>query len=248
MNIFGRLHRSITRRPWRMMGLRAAAGRLFPNYKLTWDHLEWFYDPWFNGFLERFGERRGFNAHRRWTVWQFLRLISGVEGETAECGVYLGASSWLMCAGNGGRTHHLFDSFEGLSKPGKDDGGTWIPGDLAAGEELVRSKLEGFVDQCVFHRGWIPDTFGEVADRKFAFVHIDVDLYQPTRDSIAFFYPRLTPGAVLICDDYAFQTCPGATKAIDEFLADKPEKMIRLDAGGGFIIKGVETPEPAMKP
>ena len=39
--------------------------------------------------------------------------------------------------------------------------------------------------------------------------------------------------AVLLCDDYACTTCPGATEAIDRFLGDKPEKMVSLDAGGG---------------
>ncbi|HEX3704868.1 MAG TPA: TylF/MycF/NovP-related O-methyltransferase, partial [Vicinamibacterales bacterium] len=49
-------------------------------------------------------------------------------------------------------------------------------------------------------------------------LHIDVDLYEPTRDSIAFLYERMNPGGIVVCDDYGFMTCPGATKAIDEFL------------------------------
>ncbi len=46
-------------------------------------------------------------------------------------------------------------------------------------------------------------------------------------------------GGVIICDDYGFATCPGATKAIDEYLRDKPEKMVMLSDGGGFLIKGI---------
>ena len=42
----------------------------------------------------------------------------------------------------------------------------------------------------------------------------------------------------MTCDDYACTTCPGATKALDDFLKDRPEKMIALDAGAGFFIKG----------
>jgi len=88
--------------------------------------------------------------------------------------------------------------------------------------------------------------FPEVADRRFAFVHIDVDLHQPTKDSVDFFYPRLAAGGVLLCDDYGSTWCPGATRACDEFLADKPEKMIRLDAAGGFLIKGTSTGPPGI--
>ncbi len=50
-------------------------------------------------------------------------------------------------------------------------------------------------------------------------------------------------GGIIMCDDYGFATCPGATKSIDDFLKDKPEKMISLSVGGGFMIKGTKTGE-----
>ena len=64
--------------------------------------------------------------------------------------------------------------------------------------------------------------------------------------SIAFFYPRLSKGGILLCDDYGFTSCPGATTAIDKFLSDKPEKMISLDSGGGFFIKGTAIASEAL--
>jgi O-methyltransferase len=243
-----RVVRFVRRKGWREPGARVAvvrviANRVVPDYRLTWPQMDWWHDADFNSYLERFGERDGFNTHRRWTLWQLLRLVAAVEGETAECGVFRGASSWLICtATNGkGRKHHLFDSFEGLSAPEAADGAHWKPGDLAAGEDVVADNLRRFVDRLVFHKGWIPDRFGDVQDRQFAFVHVDVDLRQPTLDSLEFFYPRLSQGAVLLCDDYGCTNCPGATEAIDRFLADKPEKMMSLDAGGGFFIKGIPT-------
>ena len=233
----------------RLFALKSVADRLLPDYRLSWHQIDWWDDKDFNAFLERFGERGGFNTHRKWTLWQLLRLTAAVDGDTAECGVYRGGSSWLICASNRdrGRTHHLFDSFEGLSNPRAEDGGYWKPGDLATGEQAVLDNLAPFADQLAFHKGWIPDRFPDVEGKTFSFVHVDVDLYQPTLDSIAFFYPRLGPGAILLCDDYAFTNCPGATKAVDDFLADKPEKMLALDAGSGFFIKGIRT-EPASRP
>lgn len=225
---------------WRLFTLLFAGQRLIRDYRFTWPQMEWWRNPEFNAYLERFGERRRFNTHRRWMLWQLLGLIEAVEGDTAECGVFKGAGSWLICAANQGtdRTHHLFDSFEGLSAPEANDGAYWKLGDLSAGEEEVCRNLEPFAEQLSFHKGWIPDRFPDVADKKFAFVHIDVDLRQPTLASFEFFYPRLSPGAILLCDDYAFTSCPGATEAIDTFLVGKPEAMIALDGGGGFVIKG----------
>ncbi|HXF53348.1 MAG TPA: TylF/MycF/NovP-related O-methyltransferase [Hyphomicrobiaceae bacterium] len=73
--------------------------------------------------------------------------------------------------------------------------------------------------------------------RDFAVVHIDVDLYQPTRDSLAFFYSRMSPGGFIVCDDYGSALCPGAKRACDEFMADKPEKIIRLTSGQCLIVR-----------
>ena len=107
--------------------------------------------------------------------------------------------------------------------------------------DVVAKNLAPFASFLSFHKGWIPDRFQDVADDRFAFVHVDVDLRQPTIDSVTFFHSRLSPGGILLCDDYGCSTCPGATQSINAFLADKPEKMISLDAGGGFFIKGKST-------
>jgi hypothetical protein len=187
------------------------------------------------------------NSGRRWMVYQLLRMTESVRGDTAECGVFQGATSYIICAfteaAGLARTHHVFDSFEGLSEPTAIDGWHWRKHDLACDLASVERRLARF-SHVRYYQGWIPQRFPEVKDQTFAFVHIDVDIYEPTRDSLAFFYPRLSPGAILLCDDYGFATCPGATKAVEEFLADKPEKMIALSDGGGFIIKGRSVAEP----
>jgi hypothetical protein len=238
-----RKFRSLASRDARLAALKMFSDVLIPDYRLTWHQMVWWNDVDFNHYLDSFNERRGFNTHRRWALWQLLRLVANVPGNTAECGVFEGSSSWLICAAtqSQGRIHHLFDSFEGLSEPGPEDGAHWQAGALSAGEDIVLKKLKPFKDSLVFHKGWIPGRFPDVADRSFAFVHVDVDLYQPTLDSIEFFYPRLSQGGILVCDDYGCTTCPGATEAINRFLEDKPEKMISLDAGGGFLVKGVLT-------
>ena len=219
------------------------AAKLVPTYRLGWYQVDWWADADFEEFLQKFGEPRSLNAHRRWTVKQLIRLTAGLPGDTAECGAYKGATSWLITDANRKngahpRVHHIFDSFEGLSDPGENDLPYWKRGALACGIDEVRASFAEFGDAVKLYQGWIPSRFAEVDRRTFCFVHIDVDLYEPTRDSIAFFYERLTHGGVIVCDDYGFATCPGATRACDDFLASKPEKMLELPDGGGFFIKG----------
>jgi len=165
-----------------------------------------------------------------------------MRGDKAQCGVFKGASSYLICMANQKvrheKTHHMFDSFAGLSKPSAVEGGFCSEGDLACSLDVVKANLSEFDEDAVrFQRDWIPERFPDVGDQRFSFVHIDVDLYGPTRDSLAFFYPRMQAGGIILCDDYGFTTCPGATVAFDEYLLDKPEPMIGLPCGGGFLIK-----------
>ena len=105
----------------------------------------------------------------------------------------------------------------------------------------VRDVLFGIepkdFDFVVFHSGWIPEKFHEVSDVRFCFVHLDVDLFQPTLDSLSFFYDKMSPGGIILCDDYGFITCPGARKAMNSFFADKPEEIVSLPTGQGFVVK-----------
>jgi O-methyltransferase len=171
-------------------------------------------------------------AERRFVLGQFALALADLPGDTAEAGVYDGTSSRIIC-GALSRPHHAFDSFEGLSEPTQADGYYWHAGDLTVSEPEVRESLERLGARV--YRGWIPEVFREAAIKSLCLAHVDVDLYEPTRDSFAFFYPLLTPGGVLICDDYGFATCPGARRAVDEFMTDKPERVIHLPTGQGLI-------------
>jgi hypothetical protein len=86
--------------------------------------------------------------------------------------------------------------------------------------------------------GWIPARFDEVGDRAFAFVHVDVDLYQPTRDSLEFFFPRLAAGGALVVDDYNWARFPGARTAVDEFVRkQRPALFLPFQVGGCLLMK-----------
>ncbi|WP_320172914.1 TylF/MycF/NovP-related O-methyltransferase [Maridesulfovibrio sp.] len=219
-----------------------ACGKIFcPEYRFKSPHVDWWNDEEFCNYLSAMGEDWLMNSDRRWNMLQFMKFAHAVPGDTAECGAYRGSSSYLICKENkeagSNRHHHIFDSFEGLSEPNEFDGGHWEKNALQASEVELMENLQEFVENISVYKGWIPDHFHKVEDLKFSFVHIDVDLYAPTLQSIRFFYPRLNPGGVLVCDDYGVGTCPGCTKAINEFMADKPESVISLSTGACVLIK-----------
>jgi hypothetical protein len=214
---------------------------LVPDVKVGEYGRIYFGDKDFADFYERFAENNYRAYDRRWTVGQLARYAVSLPGSFAECGVYRGATAYLLARtlarfGGPGRVVHLFDSFAGLSRPVDEDGLYWAEGDMAASLEEVRWRLADHIDRVAVHPGWIPSRFDEVAGESFAFVHIDVDLYEPTRDSLAFFYDRMVEGGLILCDDYGFASCPGARRAMDEFFTVHSETIVHLPTGQGLVL------------
>lgn len=229
----------------RFHALKDLGSILTPSYRSKWPQMDWWSDEHYNHYLEQFGEADGMISDRRWTLNQLLHLADSVPGDTAECGAFSGVSSHIICQANKyatcqGKRHYRFDSFEGLSKAEGVDGVHGTKGDSAYGVEHVQEKLCEF-DLTDYYSGWIPDKFSDVEELQFSFVHIDVDRHQAAGDSIAFFYPRMTDGGVILVGDYGITSRQGVTEAVDEFLSDKPERMLRLSGRGGFLLKGIRT-------
>lgn len=159
---------------------------------------------------------------------------TGLEGDVAECGCFRGLSSHLLLGrmkradrAFDGSGYHVFDSFEGLSEPAAADA---VTGDgpvaervrrmckrgwFAAPLEVVKQGLAEFPG-VEYHKGWIPQSLQGLPERRYRFVHLDLDLHDPTLGALEYFFPRLVPGAVVVCDDYDW---PGERKAVDGFCA-----------------------------
>ena len=223
----------------RYQAAEALTTAVYPKYKFSEFGRIYLEDDAFLAYYSRFMDAGNWHSlDRKYTASELLKLVVHLEGDVAECGTYKGATSYLLCRAfrNLSLLVHLFDSFEGLPDPASIDGTYWRKGSLTAAEAELRNSLQEF-DNYRIYKGWIPDRFSDVADRRFRFVHIDVDLYRPTRDSLEFFYPRLVAGAVVLLDDHGFKSCPGAKKAADEFFADKAEDLSLLSTGQAFTIK-----------
>jgi len=214
------------------------------GFELYRSNLVWPTDEAFASLQTEWPMSRGMSNDRRFFLFNTSRRIRHIEGASADVGVRFGTSSFFILKGLGdpSKPHHLFDSFEGLSEPAPEDrkvqtpASFWKKGDLMVGEEVPRNNLAQFAN-CSFHKGWIPERFPDVSQRRFCFVHIDVDLYQPTLDSLGFFYERTAPGGVIVCDDYGFNSCPGAAKALEEFFSGKKETLFHIPTGQALVVK-----------
>jgi ADP-heptose:LPS heptosyltransferase len=214
----------------------------------------WYKPPFthvYGGFFPRNSDRRARQimeftstdlVRRDMLILQMRTVIDEeVEGDFAEVGVYRGATAKLIHHYAPERHLHLFDTFSGFDRR-----------DLALEMGIEREKAkEQFKNVTVadmlhhvspvnenihVHPGLFPDSFPlELRDRQFAFVHLDLDLYEPTIAGLRLFYERMPRGGIIVVHD--FNAWFGARQAVDDFFRDKPEIPIAMpDKSGSAVI------------
>lgn len=168
-------------------------------------------------------------------VFHFAAAATKLAGDFAEVGVYRGGSAKIICEAKRERPLHLFDTFEGLPATGDHD---WSFAERQYTESLpaVQSYLqEDEYPNVFFYKGLFPETAKPVEDKRFAFVHLDVDLLSSTLDSLEFFYPRMEKAGIILSHD--FSTTFGVRKAFYDYFADKPEPVFELGTSQCFAVK-----------
>ena len=175
-------------------------------------------------------------------IFQLLETTLPLPGNVAECGVWQGST--LLPTGLFLRRRAPakrlvgFDSFQGLNETvsrdvvlgGDDDERKRVGGFSNTSYEAVNQKVRefGLAETATLVPGYFQDTLAAYADWRFCFVHLDCVIYESYKACLEFFYPRLVAGGVILLDEYNDPPWPGCTLAVDEFLADKPEKLTEI--------------------
>jgi O-methyltransferase len=177
-------------------------------------------------------------------IGECAKQCLNLPGEFWEMGVYLGGSASLIGKIGSQKVLRLFDSFEGVSEPcEKDTPVEPVPGGeppMWQGEWHgdMKRALHNVGRECLVHKGWIPETFSEVpADVKVAFLHLDVDLYEPTKAALEFVLPRLCEGGLIAVDDFRYARHPGIEAAIKELLPEWPTLRGTVEVAGQVILR-----------
>lgn len=148
-------------------------------------------------------------------LYRLAWYASALAGEAAEVGVYRGGTSLLIrSAFPRARAVHAFDTFAGIvnadeSRDGHHNGDF---ADLNADETINRLTAAGLT----VHKGLFPATAEDIAAHAFCFAHFDGDTHASCRDFLSFFWPRMTPGGILVFDDWRWHQCKGVERAVME--------------------------------
>jgi len=174
---------------------------------------------------------------RLFTLYEAMRSVSQrFQNESLnaiEVGVYRGGTSHYICSvlqklhGNLSR-FYCVDTFEGHSVQDLPEGneGSHSPSMFSdTSFERVKASLGEFPFAEVL-KARIQDVTEKMADRTFHFIHLDVDIFEPTLFALDFFIPRLAVGGIVCVDDYNKKTCPGVRSAIERVMLEKPGELM----------------------
>jgi Macrocin-O-methyltransferase (TylF) len=181
---------------------------------------------------------RGEEVARALALQRCIALAADVPGDFVECGVGRGASfvALVLIAQAEGRQRHVwgFDSFQGFPDPSAEDDSPRRPrrGELhfgtadEIGARILRSDVDAayYRSHCHLVPGFFDDTLATFTGR-IAFLHLDVDLYRSYRSCLEVLYPKISPGGIVLFDEYTEANFPGARRAIDEYFGDRVREL-----------------------
>lgn len=193
------------------------------------------------------GGRPGIDLHIEWRVavacWA-AQHGSHLKGDFVECGVNTGILSLAICDYVNfnmlDKSFYLFDTFSGIPES--------LMSSFEAKDRLhSNSKYPDCYEQAKLNfsnypraklvRGMVPDTLSKVNVDHVCYLSIDMNIAYPEREAIEFFWPKLSPGAMVVLDDYGWLNYENQKNTMDEFALKVGVEILTLPTGQGLIIK-----------
>ena len=147
---------------------------------------------------------------------------------------------------------YLCDTFTGVAKAGVHDahykGGEHRDTSPRVVEDLLSRKL-GLSNVHIL-QGIFPDTSARLIEGEhetFRFCHVDVNVYQSTKDIVRWVWHRMSPGGIIAIDDYGTCGCEGITKYVDEQAGEADRVIVHNLNGHALLVKIAASGRPARE-
>ena len=214
---------------------------------------------------EKFHILNYFNVMSVASFASFFDFIEKIEGDIVECGIGRSRSLLILSALVAGlklnRRILGYDSFAGFPEPSPHDmsernpqKGEWSHSPSQKYQytqefcRMVLGQADIPLDEINFStiKGFFGDTLPYNDSVNIALLNIDGDLYQSYMDVLQNLYHKVSPGGVIIFDDFAEQDnrgfFPGARLAVKEFLGEQLYGSIRINKYGAYyLVKPLES-------
>jgi hypothetical protein len=193
------------------------------------------------------GGAAGMDLHIEWRVaiacWA-AQHGARLPGDFVECGVNTGVLSLAICEyvdfNSLQKSFYLFDTYAGI--PESQMSGTERPGRLLSNTkypDCYEQTLANFgpFPRAKLVRGLVPDTLATAPIDRVAYLSIDMNIAYPERKAIEYFWPKLSPGAFVVLDDYGWQDYEEQRRSMDDFARGAGVQVLALPTGQGLLIK-----------
>lgn len=163
-------------------------------------------------------------------LYEAYKMTLGVAGHIAELGVYKGAGSLLfgkLCQifEPGSLTQvHGFDWFEGTNPTEEEPNVN--PGSYKEDYQRIVDLVEAQQMNNIVHihkldlTADLPAFFKKFPHLQFKLLFFDAGQYDIVSHALENLWDRLTPGGILLLDQFNHDLSPGETRAVKEFLPD----------------------------
>ena len=204
------------------------------------------YSPWigdldFQAVFNQIKNHTLVDIYRCYELWTLAKQTSDVEGDILEVGVWRGGTGAILAQATkniSGKKVFLADTFSGVVKAGTNDtryqGGEHADTSVAIVEELLAGLS---LSNTQILQGIFPEESHGRIPGKIAMLHCDVDVYQSSKDIVEWCLPRLSPGSILVFDDFGFAGCEGVTTYCEEFRQVKGFRFLHNLNGHAVFIK-----------
>jgi len=193
------------------------------------------------------GGEKNVDLHIEWRVaiacWA-ARHATQLRGDFVECGVNTGILSLAVCDyvnfNSLDKSCYLFDTFAGIpeSQMSEAERATRLISNTKYPDcyELTSANFKDY-PRVTLVRGLVPDTLQTVDIEAVSYLSIDMNIAYPERKAIEHFWPLLSPGAMVLLDDYGWMDYEERRRTMDEFAKETGVAILALPTGQGLIIK-----------
>jgi len=168
-----------------------------------------------------------------------------LAGDFVECGVNTGSLSLAICRyidfNASGKQFFLFDTYKGIpleqmsardQRKNLQDYNQWYP-------DCWDRAVQNFspYPNAKLIRGTVPETLSQASIDRVCYLSLDMNIAYPERAAIEFFWDKLSPGAPVVLDDYAWEDYSEQKAALDDFAHTRGVEILTLPTGQGLLLK-----------
>jgi hypothetical protein len=172
------------------------------------------------------------------SIKKWLDITNKLDGDLIEIGVYMGGTAKIIAENkHENKKMFLIDTFEGLLDVNFEHDIYLKNGDFIY--ENLDEMINSFKNyNCEVFKGFFPNEKPNNFDKKqFCFVHLDVDTFLSTLNSLKAIYNQVVKGGVILIHDYQNENAIGVKKAVDIFISEKNIQISEIVDSQCVIIK-----------